>query len=93
MLNNLSLVQCYCINCNLINIYWLQIQLLINQAFGSPLQGLPTSPLDLAGSDSESMASTPDDGGFTTICQKLEAESVLTDSPDTSKGNNVSKHD
>jgi hypothetical protein len=65
----------------------------MNQAFGSPLQGMPISPLDLVGSDSDSMASTPDDGGFATVFQKVEAESAGTHSPDGAKGNNISSHD
>jgi len=38
-----------------------QIKLLMNQAFGSPLQRLPAVGVD--SSDSDSVASTPDDGG------------------------------
>lgn len=33
----------------------------MNQAFGSPLQCLPATPLD-SNSDSDSLASTPDEG-------------------------------
>jgi hypothetical protein len=65
----------------------------MNQAFGSPLQGIPVSPLDLVGSDSDSMASMSDDGGFTTVFQKVEAESAGTHSPDSAEGNNESSHD
>ncbi|KAJ9593008.1 hypothetical protein L9F63_015327, partial [Diploptera punctata] len=43
------------------------VQLLMNQAFGTPLQGVPTGPLELGSSDSESMASSPDDGGFVMV--------------------------
>jgi hypothetical protein len=53
---------------------------------------MPISPLDLVGSDSDSMASTPDDG-FATVFQKVEAESEGTHSPDGAKGNNVARHD
>lgn len=67
----------------------MQIQLLINQAFGTPVTGLPTSPLDQTGSDSDSMASTPDDGRFSTILQRLEAESVGDYSPDTNRSNEI----
>ncbi|KAJ4444123.1 hypothetical protein ANN_05912 [Periplaneta americana] len=64
----------------------LRIQLLMNQAFGSPLQGLPTNPLELAGSDSDSMASTPDDGGFTVIFPSKETEPAgIHSSPDSVK--------
>jgi hypothetical protein len=65
----------------------------MNQAFGTPVKGLPTSQLDQTGSDSDSLASTPDDGGFSTIFQKLEAESVGEYSPDTNRGNKISCHD
>ncbi|PSN51775.1 hypothetical protein C0J52_05278 [Blattella germanica] len=57
-----------------------KVQLLMNQAFGTPLQGLPTNPLELAGSDSDSMASTPDDGGFVMIFPETSSGSTqLTD--------------
>jgi hypothetical protein len=65
----------------------------MNQAFGSPLQGLPASPLDLAVSDLDSMASTPDDGGLVSVFQRLEVESVGAHLPDASKGNNINSHD
>lgn len=65
----------------------------MNQAFGSPLQGMPISPLDLVGSDSDSQASTPDDGTLATVIQKVEAESAGTHSPDGAKGNDVTSHD
>jgi hypothetical protein len=65
----------------------------MNQAFGSPLQGIPTSPLDLVGSDSDSMASTPDDGGFGTVFQKGEVDSAGTHSPDAMKGDALSSLD
>lgn len=61
----------------------------MNQAFGTPVTGLPTSSLDQAGSDSDSLASTPDDGGFSTVLQRLEAESVGEYSPDTNRSNEV----
>ncbi|KAE8742896.1 hypothetical protein FOCC_FOCC011514 [Frankliniella occidentalis] len=38
-----------------------KIKFLMNQAFGSPLQCLPATPLD-SNSDSDSLASTPDEG-------------------------------
>ncbi|XP_023713719.1 uncharacterized protein LOC111867790 isoform X2 [Cryptotermes secundus] len=63
----------------------MKIQLLMNQAFGSPLQGMPISPLDLVGSDSDSQASTPDDGTLARVIQKVEAESAGTHSPDGAK--------
>jgi hypothetical protein len=84
------------VNCKYFNIcliYWFQVQLLMNQAFGSPLQGLPASPLDLHGCDSDSMASTPDNGGFSSVCQRLEVDSVGAHVPDARKGNNINSHD
>jgi hypothetical protein len=65
----------------------------MNQAFGSPVTGLPTSSLDQTGSDSDSLASTPDDGGFSTILQRLEAESVGHYSPDMNRSNEISCYD
>jgi hypothetical protein len=65
----------------------------MNQAFGSPLQSMPTSPLDLADSDSDSMTSAPDDVGTATVFQKVEVGSAGTHSPEPSKGNNVSSRD
>ena len=60
----------------------------MNQAFGTPLQGLPTSPLELASSDSESMASSPDDGGFVLVFPEPTSTAVPQPN-DNSKG---SKH-
>jgi hypothetical protein len=65
----------------------------MNQAFGSPLQSIPTSPLDLVDSDSDSVTSTPDDVGNATVFQKIEMDSSITHSPDASKGKNDSSHD
>jgi hypothetical protein len=64
----------------------------MNQAFGSPIKGLPTSLLDQTGSDSDSLPSTPDDGAFSTIFQKLEPESVGEYSPHTQRSNDISCH-
>jgi hypothetical protein len=61
----------------------------MNQAFGSPVTGLPTSSLDQTGSDSDSLASTPEDGGFSTILQRLEAESAGEYSPNTNRSNEI----
>ncbi|XP_067000147.2 uncharacterized protein [Anabrus simplex] len=38
-----------------------KIQLFMNQAFGSPLQGMPITPVDETTSDSESLASSPEE--------------------------------
>jgi hypothetical protein len=65
----------------------------MNQAFGSPSQGLPGSPLDLAGSDSDSMASTSDGAGFASVLQRLEVETVGAHLSDASKGNNINSCD
>lgn len=61
----------------------------MNQAFGTPVTGLPTSSLDQIGSDSDSLTSTPDDGGFSAISQRLEAESVGEYSPETNRSNEI----
>jgi len=61
----------------------------MNQAFGTPVTGLPTISLDQTGSDSDSLASTPDDGGFSTLLQRLEAESLGECSPDTNRSNEI----
>jgi hypothetical protein len=65
----------------------------MNQAFGSPLESLPVSPLDLVSSESDSVASTPEDIGNTAVFQKVEDVPAGTHSPDTLKGNNINRYD